>query len=217
MDGLSIFCTRCYKIGTECDCDFICKICWSERTDCECTFCLKCGVYYSGLPENHHCEIIEQKKLTKDEVDYIKELTEPTKSDYGKLNKILPLTKSELDKYCFIEKGEVFVTCPDCRKEFHFKDFENHVCFADRILDISNRIGKLVIEKNKSYDDAFNKTMDKYGEVAFLIRMEDKIKRLEMRLSCLDDNVDESLIDCLNDIIGYCLLMLERIERTNRI
>ena len=76
------------------------------------------------------------------------------------------------------------------------------------IRQIALEIAQLVEKKNHDYDNSFDKTMDKYGDTAYFLRIEDKLNRL-INLSKKDAKVnDEKVEDTLKDIIGYTLLML---------
>ena len=76
------------------------------------------------------------------------------------------------------------------------------------IKKIALEIAELVERKNHDYDNSFDKTMDKYGDTAYFLRIEDKLNRL-INLSKKEAKVnDEKVEDTLKDIIGYTLLML---------
>ena len=67
----------------------------------------------------------------------------------------------------------------------------------------------MVERKNHDYDNSFDKTMDKYGDTAYFLRIEDKLNRL-INLSKKEAKVnDEKVEDTLKDIIGYTLLMIK--------
>ena len=77
------------------------------------------------------------------------------------------------------------------------------------IRQIALEIAQLVEKKNHDYDNSFDKTMDKYGDTAYFLRIEDKLNRL-INLSKKEAKVnDEKVEDTLKDIIGYTLLMLK--------
>ena len=77
------------------------------------------------------------------------------------------------------------------------------------IRQIALEIAQLVEKKNHDYDNSFDKTMDKYGDTAYFLRIEDKLNRL-INLSKKQAKVsDENVEDTLKDIIGYTLLMLK--------
>ena len=77
------------------------------------------------------------------------------------------------------------------------------------IRQIALEIAQLVEKKNHDYDNSFDKTMDKYGDTAYFLRIEDKLNRL-INLSKKEAKVnDEKVEDTLKDIIGYTLLMIK--------
>lgn len=77
------------------------------------------------------------------------------------------------------------------------------------IRQMALEIAQLVEKKNHDYDNSFDKTMDKYGDTAYFLRIEDKLNRL-INLSKKEAKVnDEKVEDTLKDIIGYTLLMIK--------
>jgi hypothetical protein len=77
------------------------------------------------------------------------------------------------------------------------------------IRQIALEIAQLVEKKNHDYNNSFDKTMDKYGDTAYFLRIEDKLNRL-INLSKKEAKVnDERVEDTLKDIIGYTLLMIK--------
>jgi len=70
---------------------------------------------------------------------------------------------------------------------------------------LAEQLGSMLEKKNRAYGDSYFKTRRRYGEIAFLIRLEDKINRLEQLINGVEDN-GENIIDTLFDIAGYCLL-----------
>lgn len=78
------------------------------------------------------------------------------------------------------------------------------------------RVNRLLNTKNDKYGDSFYKSLDKHGNSAFLVRLEDKFCRMENLIKTGDKGTaDESLEDTITDMAGYCLLYLAyRIERS---
>lgn len=67
--------------------------------------------------------------------------------------------------------------------------------------------------KNKDYGDSFAKSVDKYGYVAPIVRMEDKFNRIDRWLSNSSQEVkSESIIDTLEDLSNYCLMLANEID-----
>ncbi len=82
-----------------------------------------------------------------------------------------------------------------------------------KFKQVLDPIAELLQEKNADYGNSFHKLRDKYGPVAFYIKLADKMARIEQ----VDKNgalVNETVLDTLMDIIGYCVL--EIIYRRSR-
>lgn len=77
---------------------------------------------------------------------------------------------------------------------------------ADRIRKAGKELTDLLVHKNHDYGDSFAKQYEKYGLMSALIRMDDKMRRLETLLGGTDAQVDESIRDSLLDLAGYALL-----------
>ena len=78
------------------------------------------------------------------------------------------------------------------------------------IVNIAKEIGQLVEKKDKDYNSAFSKTLKEYGDVAYFLRIDDKLNRLKsLLLRSKDAEINESVEDTLKDIVGYTLLMLK--------
>ena len=76
------------------------------------------------------------------------------------------------------------------------------------LLKEMNDIVNLLITKNLDYGSSFFKNMKKWGMTSFLIRLDDKLGRLETIEKRQKIEVkSESVEDTINDIIGYCLLL----------
>lgn len=84
--------------------------------------------------------------------------------------------------------------------------YRNHL---KTMLDIH----ELYYTKNKDYGDAFTYSLDKYGPVAGLVRMEDKMSRLSNLIAkgqegyILSESVDDTLIDLANYAIMTALYL----------
>ncbi|MGQ5708798.1 nucleotide modification associated domain-containing protein [Lactobacillus sp. PSON] len=68
-------------------------------------------------------------------------------------------------------------------------------------------LAKTLLAKNKDYGDSFTKSLDKFGMVASVVRLEDKFNRLDSLTASREQNVkDESLADTFLDLAGYSIL-----------
>lgn len=65
---------------------------------------------------------------------------------------------------------------------------------------------ELLVRKNHDYGDSFSQQYGKYGLMSALIRMDDKMRRLETLQGGQQAEVSESISDTLLDLAGYALL-----------
>lgn len=76
-------------------------------------------------------------------------------------------------------------------------------------------IAELLHKKNTDYGNSYEKLREKYGPVAFHVRIADKLNRIE-QLDKAGALVNEAITDTIADIIGYCTLELKyRIEHNS--
>lgn len=76
----------------------------------------------------------------------------------------------------------------------------------DKFSSILEPIAELLTKKRNDYGDNYEEGRDKRGPVAFYLRIEDKLNRIEQLDSNPAQVKEESIEDTLNDIIGYCTL-----------
>ena len=60
--------------------------------------------------------------------------------------------------------------------------------------------------KNHDYGDSFNKSLDKFGLIASVVRMNDKMERIESLMNKESLVKDESIKDTLLDLASYCVM-----------
>ena len=91
----------------------------------------------------------------------------------------------------------------------------------NKFLEYTNHLADVLNQKNQDYGDSFTKSVDKFGIIAAVVRLEDKFNRLENLTANGDKEKvkDESLADTALDISGYGLLLykyLKERERTSK-
>lgn len=69
-----------------------------------------------------------------------------------------------------------------------------------------SELADLLVRKNHDYGDSFSQQFGKYGLMSALIRMDDKMRRLETLQGGEQAQVAESVGDTLQDLAGYALL-----------
>jgi len=82
-------------------------------------------------------------------------------------------------------------------------------------LEVFRPIAAILAKKNADYGNSYHRLRDEYGSTAFHIRLADKFNRLRQVDTQAALVADESAIDTIKDIVGYCALeLLYRSART---
>ena len=77
---------------------------------------------------------------------------------------------------------------------------------------ICDKLNNTYAAKNADYGDSFARVRREEGQTAILVRLKDKLYRLETLLHGVEIRVnDESIDDTLVDLANYCLM--ELVER----
>ena len=75
------------------------------------------------------------------------------------------------------------------------------------------KLTKVYVAKNKDYGDSFTRSLDKRGIVASIVRMEDKMNRIDSLYDKPTTEVDESLVDSLEDLANYAIMTAMWLEK----
>jgi hypothetical protein len=82
--------------------------------------------------------------------------------------------------------------------------------------DAHKELQEIFVKKNTDYGNSFEESLEKHGLIAAIVRMEDKMSRLNT-LSKQEALVsDESLIDTLKDLSNYALMSAVWLEGTKK-
>ena len=82
-----------------------------------------------------------------------------------------------------------------------------------RFRSITDRMVELYQNKNFLYGDSFAKLYNKYGLLSSVIRLSDKVNRLEGMYGTQQvDDLGESIIDTLTDLANYAIMTIIEIE-----
>lgn len=89
--------------------------------------------------------------------------------------------------------------------------------FASRVEKVADELADLLRRKNEAYGDSFHQQWQKYGLVSALIRMDDKMARLQnLSKSGEWEANGESIRDTLMDLAGYALLSVMESDDAKR-
>lgn len=77
---------------------------------------------------------------------------------------------------------------------------------VDSFMDITTNMAKVYAAKNHDYGNSFDCSLSKFGLIAGLVRMGDKMNRLESLINKKAMVKDESIRDTLLDLASYCIM-----------
>lgn len=84
---------------------------------------------------------------------------------------------------------------------------------SQKMYDAHKELQEIFVKKNTDYGNSFEESLEKHGVIAAIVRMEDKMSRLNT-LSKNDALVkDESIIDTLKDLSNYALMTAVWLEQ----
>lgn len=68
-------------------------------------------------------------------------------------------------------------------------------------------------KKNADYGNSFSETIDEFGFIPAVARINDKVKRIKNIVKGQKMNVNESFRDNLIDIANYCILTIMELDK----
>lgn len=84
---------------------------------------------------------------------------------------------------------------------------------VEKFYELTHEMATTYLHKNKDYGNSFDKSIDQYGLVAAIVRMSDKMNRLDNLIKSSNQEVkDESLQDTLLDLANYALMTILYIQ-----
>ena len=75
-----------------------------------------------------------------------------------------------------------------------------------QFMDITTNMVKTYVAKNHDYGNSFDNSLDKFGLIASIVRMSDKMNRLETLVTKKAQVKDESIKDTLLDLANYSIM-----------
>lgn len=79
---------------------------------------------------------------------------------------------------------------------------------ANQFKDIAKGMIETYVRKNHDYGNSFDKSLDKFGLVASVVRIGDKMNRIESLVQKKAMVQDESIKDTLLDMASYCVMTI---------
>lgn len=79
--------------------------------------------------------------------------------------------------------------------------------------ELCDRIHETCVAKNHDYGNSVNKLYDEFGLISYIVRINDKVNRINALVKTNDRQVkDEKITDTLLDLANYALLTVANIE-----
>jgi len=82
----------------------------------------------------------------------------------------------------------------------------------EELVRILETLKRILLAKNSDYGNSFEKTFSEFGITSSIIRMSDKLNRFKNLASQKTPQVNESIIDTLYDLAGYCILTIHQLK-----
>lgn len=102
------------------------------------------------------------------------------------------------------EKSEV----DEC-KEYELDEYPWDITDNSTFASILRKMNTLYRCKNNDYGNSFNQTMDKFGILSSVIRINDKVNRLNNLVDPTKQvQIKETIEDTLLDLANYCVMTL---------
>lgn len=77
---------------------------------------------------------------------------------------------------------------------------------VEQFMDITSNMAKTYAAKNHDYGNSFEQSLDKFGLLAAVVRMGDKMNRIESLTKKEAQVKDESIKDTLLDMANYAIM-----------
>lgn len=87
---------------------------------------------------------------------------------------------------------------------------------VQRFMDITTNMAKTYAAKNHDYGNSFEQSCNKFGIIAAVVRMGDKMNRLESLVVKRAEVKDESIKDTLLDLATYSIMTLMWLNKVNK-
>lgn len=86
---------------------------------------------------------------------------------------------------------------------------------VEQFISITNNMTKTYAAKNHDYGNSFDDSLDKFGLIASIVRMGDKMNRLESLTKKEAKVKDESIKDTLLDLANYAIMTVMWMNKQN--
>src|SRR5699024_3312453 len=98
-------------------------------------------------------------------------------------------------------------------EEESLKELTEPLDLIEQHKRICERLNKVYADKNHDYGNSFGETYEKYGDISALVRISDKMNRIEQLVQTGEQKVkDEALGDSILDMANYLIMWAMELE-----
>ena len=95
------------------------------------------------------------------------------------------------------------------------KELTEPLDLIDSHKRICKQLNKVYADKNHDYGNSFGETYEKYGDISALVRISDKMNRIDQLVQTGEQKVkDEALEDSVLDMANYLIMWAMELEET---
>ena len=87
--------------------------------------------------------------------------------------------------------------------------------FLNKHQELCERIHNVCVAKNHDYGNSASELYNKFGLISYIVRINDKVNRINTLINKEAKVKDESIKDTLLDMANYCLLAVADMELKN--
>ena len=87
---------------------------------------------------------------------------------------------------------------------------------VEKFTEITSNMAKTYAAKNHDYGNSFEQSLDKFGLVASVVRLGDKMNRIESLTKKEAQVKDESIKDTLLDMANYAIMTVMWLDKTRK-
>ena len=88
---------------------------------------------------------------------------------------------------------------------------------VEQFMSITNNMAKTYAAKNHDYGNSFEQSLDKFGLVASVVRLGDKMNRIESLIKKEAQVKDESIKDTLLDMANYAIMTVMWMNKNQKV
>lgn len=85
---------------------------------------------------------------------------------------------------------------------------------VQQFIDITTDMAKTYAAKNHDYGNSFGESLDEFGLIASIVRINDKMNRIKSLIKKKAEVKDETIQDTLLDMANYCIMTVMWIDKT---